>query len=167
MSRISYNVPGIQQGSSNTCWLACLRMLTAFQVQVGRQVNAMAAALVTESAVTRYERLDRALDPSAFESMATSFGLSALHVPGLTRALRGSELADPLAAYDVLQRRGPFTIGGILPSRSAHAIVICGGSNDGDYDVQFIDPRYGNVRHASYTTLRTGFPPDGGALFVY
>jgi hypothetical protein len=160
MSRISYNVPGIQQRSANTCWLACFRMLTAFQVQVGRQVNAMAAALTTSTTVRRYERLDRALDPVAFESMA-------LHVPGLTRSLRAGELSDPLAAYDVLQRRGPFTIGGILPSGSAHAIVICGGSDEGDYDIEFIDPRFGNVRHAGYVTLRTGFPPDDGALFVY
>lgn len=167
MGRIHYNVPGIAQGPHNTCWLACFRMLIRFRIQVGRSVNEHARALINPDVISRFEQENRGLDPTRFENIARRFGLSALHIAGLTRPLRTGELEDPLAAYDVLQRRGPFTLGGILPSGNGHAIVICGGSSEPPFDIEFIDPRFGNVRHLSYSVLHQNFPPDGGPLFVF
>ena len=168
MSRIHYDVRGIAQGPYNTCWLACFRMLITFRIQVGRPVNAQARALLEPELISQFERLNRGLDPVRFETVAAEFGLSALHIAGLTRPLRASELEIPLLAYDVLQRRGPFSLGGILPNGAGHAIVICGASDDApSYDIEFIDPRYGNMRHLSSADLRRGFTPDGGALFVF
>ena len=167
MSRIHYDVPGINQGPYNTCWLACFRMLIMFRLQVGRPVNARAAALLDPALIARFEGLNRGLRTDAFEAVAAEFGLSALHIPGLTRARRADELEIPFLAYDVLQRRGPFTLGGILSDGSGHAIVVCGASDEPESDIEFIDPRFGNVRHLGYAVLRRGFPPDDGALFVF
>lgn len=167
MSRIHYDVPGINQGPHNTCWLACFRMLIMFRLQVGRPVNARAAALLEPRLIARFEGLNRGLNPAAFEAVAAEFGLSALHIAGLTRARPAGELEDPFLAYGVLQQRGPFTLGGILPSGSGHAIVVCGASDEPGFDIEFIDPRYGVMRHLGFTTLQRGFPPDGGALFVF
>lgn len=168
MSRIHYDVPGINQGPHNTCWLACFRMLIMFRLQVGRPVNARATALLDPGLIARFEELNRGLRPAAFEAVAAEFGLSALHIPGLTRPRRADELEMPLLAYDVLERRGPFTLGGVLSGGSGHAIVVCGASSDGpEFDIEFIDPRYGDMRHLGYAVLRRGFPPDDGALFVF
>jgi Papain-like cysteine protease AvrRpt2 len=168
MSYVHYEVPGIIQGSSNTCWLACLRMLAMYQIQAGRQLNAHAAALMDPAAVARFESLNRAQDPARFEEIAVQFGLAAMHAPGLTRALRPGELADPLLAFDILRRRGPFILGGLLLGVSGHAIVICGGRDEPpDFLVEFIDPRFGNIRQLALQTLQTAFPPDGSALFVF
>ncbi|MEZ5426307.1 MAG: papain-like cysteine protease family protein [Pyrinomonadaceae bacterium] len=167
MGRVHYNVQGIRQGPHNTCWLACFRMLVQFRLSVGREVNAQARALLDPELVRRFEIVNRGLDPDRFERIAREFGLSSLHIAGLTRPLRPGELDDPFAAYDVLSRRGPFTLGGLLPNGAGHAVVICGANTEADCDVEFIDPRFGDMRHMGYATLRTGFRPDGGALFVF
>ncbi len=166
MSNVHYNVPVIPQGPHNTCWLACFRMLIAFRIQVGRPVNSLARALLSPATVARFEELNRGLNPARFESMARDFGLSAMHVAGLTRPLRGNELEDPLMTHDILRTRGPFTRGGLVPG-GAHAVVICGASDTPPYDIEFIDPRFTNMRHLSYADLNRGFRPDGGALFVF
>lgn len=168
MGLIHYDVPGINQGPHNTCWLACFRMLVMFRLQVGRPVNARAAALLEPSVVARFEQLNRGLNPARFEAVASEFGLSALHRPGLTRVLLAGEFENPFLAFDVIQQRGPFTLGGLLPNGEGHAIVICGASDEApEFDIEFIDPRSGNMRHLGYTVLRRGFRPDGGALFVF
>jgi hypothetical protein len=167
MSQIHYEVPGINQGPHNTCWLACLRMLVMFRVQVGRPVNARAAVLLDPAVIARFEGLNRGLNSTAFEAVAPQFGLSALHIAGLTRATRPGELAMPLLAYDVLERRGPFTLGGTLPTGEAHAMVICGASDGPESDIEFINPQYGHMQHLRYAVYREAFPPDEGALFVF
>lgn len=166
MSRVHYDVPGIQQGSNNTCWLACLQMLVRFRISVGRSVNDFARALLDPEFQSRLEDRDLALRPDRFEELARHFGLSAIHRPGLTRELRAGELFDPSGPYDVLSQRGPFTLGIILPAGFGHAVVLCGADTD-DFTIEVIDPRYGDIRRVNYMRFRRSYRPDGGPLFVF
>ncbi len=166
MSEISYPVPAIIQGSRNTCWLACFRMLARYQLDVGRQLNAAACSLMSPDVVARFESLDRPLNPDAFERVARSFGLSAVHVPGLTAELLATDMVDPGAAYAVLSSRGPFTMG-VRCHGYGHALVVCSATDDADPDIGYIDPADGSWAQQRLSHWRRAYPPDGGALFVF
>ena len=166
MTSVHYNVPRIRQSSSNTCWLACFRMLAMFRLQVGRPLNPYAQVLLNPDYIALLERRDQALDPRRFASGARQFGLSALDVPGLTSLPRDG-IVTPYLAFDILRRRGPFTLGGLIRGRDGHAIVICGANDTRDMDIEFIDPRFGVFGHVSFPAFQRGFPPDGGPLFVF
>jgi hypothetical protein len=168
LAAVHYDVPGVQQGPHNTCWLACFQMLIRFRVAVGRPVNALALALLDPALQSRFEERNLGMNPEAFERVARNFGLSAIHRPGLTRELRPGEFMDPYAPHDVLSRRGPFTLGIIRPNGGGHAVVFCGAEIDSpEFNVEIIDRRRGVVVRLSYPVFRRTYQADGGALFVF
>lgn len=166
MTAVSYPVIPEQQSSSNTCWLYCIRMLAAYRRWVGRPLDPLAAALLQPDIETRFAELNRPLNPHAFAAIAGRFGLSAIDRVGVTRAPRGTELDDPLAAHDVLRTRGPFTMG-VLSRGAGHAIVVCGANDYESLDIEFIDPADGSWDFLSLERFRATYPPDGGPLFVF
>ena len=169
MPTIIYPIEPITQGTDNTCWLACLRMLIGCQRTRGRLVGQLAQSLTDPSFVRRMEARDRTLLIGQFAGRASQFGLRTKHIPGLTRDLRSRELLMPLDVYDVLKKHGPFIYCGLLPGLIPHAIVICGYSESGAQDptITFIDPRVHRQARLPYTRLRVGFPSDGWPIIFF
>src|SRR5687767_6273494 len=83
MPNILHPIKMVRQGSSNTCWLACLRMLVQRQAARGRPINSTAQTLFDTRFVGRMEQHDRTLVVAQFSTVAGRFGLQSTEMPDL------------------------------------------------------------------------------------
>ena len=169
MPNILHPIKMVRQGSSNTCWLACLRMLVQSQAARGRPINSTAQTLFDTRFVGRMEQHDRTLVVAQFSTVAGRFGLQSTEIAGFTRRLVGMELIDPMRIYDLLEQHGPLIHTGFLDSQTPHAIVINGYSQQVSEDpiIQLLDPLDDHGTRLPFSQLRAAFPTDGGPVLHF
>lgn len=132
-ARIRFSVPLIPQRTTNTCWLAGVRMLAA-HARLARPWNPSAGRLADPAVIRDLERLNFILPTSRYSRLARDFGLRCASLRSAGNP--SPALIDASRFRETLWRKGPFFYSGLVPGgrnvggSSMHGVVVTGMEGD-------------------------------------